>query len=221
LVAHELRAPVAAIQSYLKLILEDYVTQEKQRDILVRLERLAMEQLELVSDLLELGRIQQNAATGQAELVQVEEVLQSAIEDMRTGAEEKGISLSVETIPDLPPVQARSDHIKQVWVNLLSNAIKYTQTGGTVVASVGQDHGCIVGTVRDTGIGIAPEHQERIFEEFFRTDEAKAMERHGTGLGLSIFKRVVEVYGGQVRVESAVGEGSRFTFTLPAYAAGA
>jgi len=215
LVTHELRAPVAAIQSYLKLILEGYVPQEKQREILERAERRAREQLDLISDLLELGRIQQQASVDKTEPVQVDEILRSVSDMMRTYAEEKGVSFSIEIAPDIPPVRATPDHIKQIWTNLISNAIKYTKPGGSVVASVTQNSNYVVGVVQDTGIGIAPEYRARIFEEFFRTDEAKSMERHGTGLGLSIVKRIVEVYGGRIWVESEVGKGSKFTFTLP------
>lgn len=215
LVTHELRAPVAAIHSYLKLILDGYVPPEKQQDILERSERRAREQLELIADLLELGRIQQKAATDKTEPVQVDEVLQSVSEMMRTHAQEKGLSFNVEIAPGLPPVKATPDHIKQVWMNLISNAVKYTKPGGTVTVSVSQNPNYVVGEVQDTGIGISPEHQTKIFDEFFRTDEAKAMERQGTGLGLSIVKRIVEVYGGRIWVESEVGKGSKFTFTLP------
>jgi signal transduction histidine kinase len=215
LVTHELRAPVAAIQSYLKLILDGYVPQEKQREILERSERRAGEQLDLIADLLELGRIQQKAVVDETEPVRVDETLQSVSEMMRPQAGEKEISFNVEITPNLPPVKAMPDQIKQVWTNLISNAIKYTKPGGIVVASVTQNPNYVVGVVQDTGIGIAPEHRSHIFEEFFRTDEAKAMERHGTGLGLSIVKRIVEVYGGQIWVESEVGKGSKFTFILP------
>jgi signal transduction histidine kinase len=215
LVTHELRAPVAAIHSYLKLILDGYVPQDKQREILERSESRAREQLDLIADLLELGRIQQKASTDKTEPVQVDEVLRSVSDMMRTHAEDKGLSFNVEIAPGLPPVKATPDHIKQVWVNLISNAIKYTKPGGVVVASVTQNPNYVMGSVEDTGIGIRPEHKSQIFEEFFRTDEAKAMERQGTGLGLSIVKRIVEIYGGRIWVESEVGKGSKFTFIMP------
>lgn len=215
LVTHELRAPVAAIHSYLKLILDGYVPPERQREILERSERRAREQLDLIADLLELGRIQQKAAAEKTEPVQIDEVLRSVSDLMCTHAEEKGLTLHIKIDPHIPPVKATQDHIRQVWMNLLSNAIKYTKPGGTVTASVTQNPNYVVGSVEDTGIGIAPEYQAKIFEEFFRTKEAKAMERQGTGLGLSIVKGIVEVYGGRIWVESEVGKGSKFTFILP------
>ncbi|MDY7041029.1 MAG: HAMP domain-containing sensor histidine kinase, partial [Chloroflexota bacterium] len=120
LVTHELRAPVAAIHSYLKLILEGYVPQEKQREILERSESRAREQLDMIADLLELGRIQQKAAVDETEPVQLDEVLQSVSDLMRTHAEEKGLSLHIEIAPKTPSVKATQDHVKQVWMNLLS-----------------------------------------------------------------------------------------------------
>ena len=215
LVAHELRAPVAAIHSYLKLILEGYVPPDKEREILERSEHRAMEQLDLIADLLELGRIRRKAAEKKADWVHVEQVLDSVCSMLQGNAQRKEIELSVEVIGKLSPVRALLDHIKQVWTNLISNAVKYTEPGGTVKVTVTQDETHIIGSVQDTGIGIPPEHQEHIFEDFFRTEEAKSMERRGTGLGLSIVKRVVQVYGGQIEVESTVGEGSTFTFRLP------
>jgi len=215
LVTHELRAPVAAIHSYIKLILDGYVPPERQREILERSEQRAREQLDLIADLLELGKIQKRVLVGESKPIQVEQVLQTVCETVQSWADEKGITLHVEIEPDLPPVMAAPNHIKQLWMNLISNGIKYTPRGGEVTAAVRREDDVIVGMVRDTGIGIAPKDQERIFQDFFRTDEAKAMERQGTGLGLSIVKRIVEIYGGSIELESAVGVGSTFTFRLP------
>lgn len=215
LVTHELRAPVAAIHSYIKLILDGYVPPERQREILERSEQRAREQLDLIADLLELGKIQKRALSGESKPVQVEEVLRTVCETVQSWANDKGITLTTEIAPDLPPVMAAPNHIKQLWMNLISNGIKYTPRGGQVTASVRREEDWIVGEVRDTGIGIAPKDQARIFQDFFRTEEAKAMERQGTGLGLSIVKRITEIYGGTIALESEVGVGSTFTFRLP------
>ncbi|HNR96469.1 MAG TPA: ATP-binding protein, partial [Anaerolineae bacterium] len=107
------------------------------------------------------------------------------------------------------------EHIKRLWTNLISNAIKYTEPGGIVVVTLAQNPNYIVGTVRDTGIGMTPEQMTHLYEEFYRTEEAKTMERQGTGLGLSIAKRIVDSYGGRLWVESELGKGSRFSFALP------
>jgi len=215
LVTHELRAPVAAIQSYLRLILDGYVPPEKQREIIEKSERRALEQLALISDLLELARLQDRRAEAEPELVDVAAVLRSVTDLMQARAEDKDLLFSVQIEPNVPPVRATPEHIKQLWTNLISNAIKYTEPGGIVVVSLSQNPNYVVGTVRDTGIGMTPEQMSHLFEEFYRTEEAKAMERQGTGLGLAIVKRIVESYGGRIWVESEKGKGSKFSFALP------
>jgi signal transduction histidine kinase len=214
LVTHELRAPVAAIQSYIKLILEGFVPPEREREILERAERRAWEQLSLIGDLLELSKVQEKALE-KAPPLDLGDVLRSVVDMMRSPAQQKDLLLSVEMAPDLPKVSLPAEQAKQVWTNLISNAIKYTPPGGIVVVSLTQNPNYVLGTVRDTGIGIAPKDREHLFEEFFRTQEAKAMEAHGTGLGLSLVKRILESHGGRIWVESEVGKGSKFTFVLP------
>jgi len=216
LVTHELRAPVAAIQSYLRLILDGYVPKEKQNEIIAKSERRALEQLALISDLLDLAHLQERQRQKQdLESVDVADVLNSVTDLMQARAEEKDLLFTVQIEPNLPPVQANPDHIKQLWTNLISNAIKYTESGGIVVVTLSQNPNYVVGAVRDTGIGMTPEQLTHIFEEFYRTEEAKAMERQGTGLGLSIAKRIVESYGGRMWVESEKGKGSKFSFAFP------
>jgi signal transduction histidine kinase len=216
LVTHELRAPVAAIQSYLRLILDGYVPQERQREIIVKSERRALEQLALISDLLDLARLQEGRKQEeQVEPVDLSEVLQAVSDLMQARAEEKDLLFSVQVEEGVPPVRANPEHAKQIWTNLISNAIKYTAPGGIVVVNLSQNPNYVVGAVRDTGIGMTPEQLEHLFEEFYRTEEAKAMERQGTGLGLTIVKRMVESYGGRIWVESEHGRGSKFSFALP------
>ena len=215
LVTHELRAPVAAIQSYLRLILDGYVPAEKQREIIEKSERRALEQLALIGDLLDLARLQDKRGEEEPVPVDVGPVLMGVADLMRARAEDKDLLFSVEVEPGLPPVKAMPEHIKRLWTNLLSNAIKYTEPGGIVVVTLAQNPNYIVGTVRDTGIGMTPEQMTHLYEEFYRTEEAKTMERQGTGLGLSIAKRIVDSYGGRLWVESELGKGSRFSFALP------
>ena len=215
LVTHELRAPVAAIQSYLKLILEGYVPPEKQMEIIAKSERRALEQLALISDLLDLAHLQDRKDKKAVELVDVGDVLGGVAELMQTHAEDKDLLFSVQAEPNIPLVRANPEHVKRVWTNLISNGIKYTEPGGIVVVNLSQNAKYVVGTVRDTGIGMTPEQMAHVFEEFYRTEEAKAMERQGTGLGLAIVKRTVESYGGRIWVESEKGKGSKFSFALP------
>ena len=217
LVTHELRAPVAAIQSYLKLILEGYVPPEQQRVILERAETRAMEQLALIADLLELGRVRERARS-RIEVLKVEEVLGGVLDSLRAQMQSAQVVLETQIGADLPPLRANPDQLKSLWMNLISNAIKYTPPGGHVHVSLQRDNGHLVGEVTDTGIGIPLEAQPHIFGEFYRADNAKALTRQGTGLGLAICKQIVEQAGGQIGFQSVPDQGTSFTFRLPTQA---
>ena len=214
-VAHELRAPVAAIQSYLRLILDGYIPPEQQRQYLERAEQRASAQLDLIGDLLDLARLQNPDIQTEHEPVDLVASLRDVCELMSGHAQEQHIRFTVSIPETQLTLMADPRHIRQLWVNLVSNAIKYTPEGGTVDVTMRVEDGRAVTTVRDTGIGIAPEDLTRIFDEFYRTKAAKAHSHMGTGLGLTLVKRVVETYGGQIDVQSAVGEGSTFTVTFP------
>jgi signal transduction histidine kinase len=215
-VTHELRAPVTTIYSCLDLVLGGYASREKEQQVLERAQRRTTELLDLVKDLLELTRARQaEVQTEEAETIQLAEVLRDVEELMRIEAENKDLFLSINIAPDLPPVRAKPDHIKVVWTNLISNAIKYTEPGGIVVASLTHNPYYVVGAVRDTGIGIAAGDLPKIFEEFYRTANARAICPQGTGVGLAIVKRMIESYGGKIWLESELGRGSKFTFMLP------
>ena len=216
LVTHELRVPVAAVQSDLKLILEGYVPQPKVRETLEKAEKRAMEQLALISDLLELGRIGSADARGQVQPVQVEKSLRDQADLLNRGRNrERNITVNLEIGSDLPPVLTNPDQIKSLWNNLVSNAIKYNRDGGRVDVTLQQEGDRLVASVSDTGIGIPPEAMVRLFSEFFRADNAKIHSRMGTGLGLSIVKEIVERSGGQITAESELDKGTTFRFWLP------
>ncbi len=215
MVAHELRAPMGAIISALNLVLGGYAPPEKQREVLERAQARAYELLDLIRDLLELVRARRIEGPAQGVPVQAEKVLENVLALLRVEAESKGLSIEVRVAPKLPPVIATEDQLRSVWTNLISNAIKYNRPGGRVTITLMQDGDQVVGSVEDTGIGIAREDMPRLFEEFFRSAQAKAMVQRGTGVGLAIVKRTVESYGGRVRVESELGKGSKFSFSLP------
>ena len=215
-VAHELRAPIAAIESYLTVILQGYASLEEQRPMLERAAQRARELLDLVGDLLSLAKLKQLKEDSKKQKVSLEEILDEVVGLHTTEAQQKQITLQVETCPCLP-VTANPAHIKQLWTNLISNAIKYTSAGDKITVRLfPDDEGAVVGEVQDSGIGIAEEDLPHLFQEFFRTDQAKAVTPHGTGLWLSIVKQIVELMGGNIRVESELGKGTRFTFYLPA-----
>ena len=215
MVTHELRAPVGAIISALDLVLGGYAQPEKQREMLTRAQARAHELLNLIRDLLELSRARRITGPAQGVAVPADQMLESVVGLMRVEAEAKGLSLEVNVAPGLPPVLATTDQLKSIWTNLISNAIKYSDAGGRITIALAQDGDQVLGSVQDTGIGIAPEDVPRLFEEFFRTEQARAMVQRGTGVGLAIVKRAVESFGGRVWAESELGKGSTFTFSLP------
>ncbi len=213
-VAHELRAPVAAIQGYLQIIVDGYVALEKQRPMLERAAQRAGELLQLVDELLQLARIKGAATEARGEALDLGDILEQTAALLRVEAERRGITFKLAIHP-CPKIVAHADHARQLCSNLISNAIKYTPDGGRVTVSLEPDGARLVGRVADTGIGIAPDELPHVFEEFYRTGAAKAMQARGTGLGLAIVKRILDAYGGTIEVTSAVGQGSTFTFTWP------
>jgi signal transduction histidine kinase len=213
-VAHELRAPVTALQSFLLAMLKGYVAPDQQQDILQRAIERSQELLDLIDDLLNLAAAREELAPPKRRMLSLADSLEEVVPLLQTQAEEKGITFAME-VRQRPLVEANPDQMRQLWTNLISNAIKYTPAGGEVRITLDNEGEWAVGTVKDTGIGIAPEDQEKIFEEFYRTSQAKEVAPRGTGLGLPLVKRIVEGHGGTIEVESVLGQGSRFTFRLP------
>jgi signal transduction histidine kinase len=214
MVAHELRAPIAALQSFLLSILKGYVPPEKQEEILERAVARAQELLDLVNDLLNLAAAREEIAPAKSKDLSLAEVLEKLLPPFQSQAVDAGLKLEVN-IRQRPSLEAVTDQMEQLWTNLISNAIKYTPEGGEVVITLEEDKSWAIGTVEDTGIGITPEHQTQVFEEFFRTPQAKDHNHLGTGLGLSLAKRIVEGHGGSIELESDLGKGARFRFRLP------
>ncbi len=214
MVAHELRAPVTALQSFLLSMLKGYVPAEQQKEILQRAVDRVQELLDLVSDLLNLASAREEVQAPKRHSVSLAELLENVVPLFRTQANEKGINFEVQVLHN-PRVWANEDQITQVWTNLISNAIKYTPNKGQVVVSLEERDGWAIAQVKDTGIGIAPEHHEKIFSDFYRTPEAKEFSRLGTGLGLTLVKKVIEAYGGSIDFESERGKGSTFRLRLP------
>jgi signal transduction histidine kinase len=129
-------------------------------------------------------------------------------------AAEKQLALEVDAPANLPPGRGDERRLTQVLLNLVSNAIKFTEAGSVSIGAKAEDGHFLV-TVSDTGVGIAPEDQARIFEEFHQVDSSSTRRKGGTGLGLAIAKRIVELHGGRIWVDSTPGQGSTFAFTLP------
>ena len=196
-------------------MLEEYLTPEQHKDILQKCIARLEEEKKLISDLMELGRLQAIGPAPDTAPTQLGDILRQAANELTSQARQKNLRLTVEIEDNLPLVNGSPKLFKSLWENLLGNAIKYTLPDGEVTASLRLKDGQLVGEVRDTGIGIPAEEQGRLFQEFFRAKNAKALSLRGTGLGLVIVKRIVDGAGGSIWFESQEGKGSTFTFSLP------
>jgi signal transduction histidine kinase len=213
-VAHELRTPLANIRGYLEAIEDGVVAADDETMRTLREEAAQLN--DLIDDLQELTQAEAGALRLDRGPIDPEELVERATDAARARAVEKGIVLTSSAEPNLPPVEIDLQRIMQVLQNLLTNALRHTATGGriTVLARRTAD-GMVAVSVEDTGSGIAPEDLPHIFERFYRADSSRSRATGGSGLGLTIARRLVESHGGSIGVESAVGHGSRFTFTLP------
>ncbi|HWI51709.1 MAG TPA: ATP-binding protein [Symbiobacteriaceae bacterium] len=215
-VSHELRTPLTSIMGYLSLVMNEQVgkLEPQQKEFLTVVKRNTDRLSNLINDLLDVQRIEAGRMPLQCRPVQMAEVVAHVAETFRVQAESKGLKYTLDIDPTVPLISGDPDRLTQVASNLVSNAVKYTQEG-SVRVTVNQDHLSVQLIVEDSGVGIAPADQKRIFEKFFRADNKYAREAGGTGLGLSIVKMLVEEHGGHITVESELGKGSRFIASFP------
>jgi two-component system, OmpR family, phosphate regulon sensor histidine kinase PhoR len=211
--SHELRTPVAAILGAAETLAHGAADDPEARasfvDILLR---HAQRLKRLTADLLDIARLEAGYKP-HVESIDAAPVVQSVIGSLQARADEKKIALSTSVGGER--VSAERAAVEQVLTNLVENAIKYTPEGGTVSVSSASDGSVVRLTVEDTGPGILPEHLPRLWERFYRVDDARSREMGGTGLGLSIVKHLVMANGGDVKVDSTVGKGTRFVVSLP------
>jgi signal transduction histidine kinase len=212
-VAHELRTPLANIRGYLEALRDRVI--ESSPAVVESLYEEALLLNRLVDDLQDIAL----ADAGQLKLVRrpvaLGTVVQQAVDVMQAEAAARKLTLSASVPADLPAVNADAERIGQVLRNLLANAIAYTPEGGTVSVMARTAGAEVEVSVKDTGIGIAPEELPYVFERFYRVDKSRARKTGGTGLGLAIVKQLVQAHGGRVWAESTPGAGSTFAFTLP------
>jgi signal transduction histidine kinase len=214
---HELRSPLAAIQNSLDMILQGYAANDpKLQDEMLDLARdRATTMMARVNDFMRLGAVQHAEIERKVQPVQLLDVVWRLVPEMRVKAKWRAVNFQVDVPESLPLVRGTYEDMEHLVSNLANNAIKYTEPGGTVILALKEEDDIVLGIVEDTGIGIAPADLPRIFEDFYRSEHAKGMDAYGTGLGLSIAKRVVDLYGGQLDVESQLGRGSKFSFRFP------
>jgi signal transduction histidine kinase len=214
--SHELRTPLNAILGYTELILDNIYgeTPDKIREVLERLHANGKHLLGLINDVLDLSKIEAGQLTlnlADYSLTDVVHTVITAVEPLASG---KQLALTAEVAPNLPPGHGDGRRLTQVLLNLVGNAIKFTDQGEVAIKATASD-GAFTVAVRDTGPGIATSDQRKIFEEFQQADNTATKRKGGTGLGLSIAKRIIEMHGGRIWVESEIGKGSTFAFTIP------
>ena len=215
--AHELRSPLASIQNAADVLLQGYAeTDPELHDEMLTLAReRAQNMLARVNDFMRLGAVRHAEIERKVQPVQLLDVVRRLVPELRIRARWRAVSFRLDVPERLPTINATYEDMEHLVSNLANNAIKYTNPGGKVTISLREEEGHITGAVEDTGIGISPEDMPRIFDEFYRAETAKHMDTTGTGLGLAIAKRVVDLYGGKLQVESEPGRGSKFSFVFP------
>lgn len=214
-VTHELRSPLSTIESCLRAVTDGYASPGKREEMLGRAVQRTDALLMLVNDLLHLSRIKAMEIPQPMAPLSLTEVIRRTVDFMRTRAEDKKIVLKIDVPSDLPMVVGDRGNMDQLFTNLISNAIKYTTVGGTVSIKGAAEGDYVQIRVCDTGIGISESDLPRIFDEFYRGENARAYNKEGTGLGLCIVKQIVERYHGKIWVESRMGKGTTFRFALP------
>jgi GAF domain-containing protein len=214
--SHELRTPLNAILGYTELMADGAYGEpsDKMLGILKRLEANGRHLLGLINDVLDLSKIEAGQLVLELSDYTVQDIAQTVRSTLEPLAADKKLAFKLELAPELPPGRGDGRRLTQVLINLVGNAIKFTDTGEVVIKAEA-NNGSFQVSVRDTGPGISTADQAKLFQEFQQADNAITKKKGGTGLGLAISKRIIEMHGGKIWVESQVGQGSTFAFTLP------
>jgi two-component system phosphate regulon sensor histidine kinase PhoR len=215
-VSHEFKTPLTAIQGFAETLLSGALDDKANRKHFVEIIREHARRLaRLTDDLLKLSRIEAGRLELEIRPIRVEALVSGCVETARLNAKSRGLQIVVDLQQNAPAVRGDGAQLGEVLQNLLDNALQYTPSGGQIEVKARANGHNIVFTVTDTGIGIPESDLERIFERFYRVDAARSREAGGTGLGLAIARHIVDAHGGRIWVESAVGQGSRFHFSIP------
>ena len=210
-VSHEIKTPLAVIQSYATMLLDDTLTAERRTEYAKTLTEAARRLSDLITNILKLNKLENQQIYPQTKRFNLSEQLCECLLHYESIWEEKNIQIETDIDPDIV-MEADSELLALVWNNLLSNAMKFTDHNGTVSVTAKQDTLDVVVTVSDTGCGISAETGKHMFEKFYQGDTSRAAQ--GNGLGLALVKRVMDITGGEISVQSEVGKGSTFTIML-------
>ena len=216
MVSHELRTPLTSIQGYADLLLEDKQIAGEERESLTIVKKNADRLLGLINDLLDLSRMEAGRLDLHRTSLDLARLIPEVAGSLRPLIEAKRQRLRLDLGEALPAVWADADRVTQILTNLISNAHKYTLVEGSITVAARRDDGFVRVDVSDTGIGLSPEDQAQLFTKFFRAPDRSPQAGGGTGLGLVITRLLVELHGGRITVSSAPGQGSTFSFSLPA-----
>jgi two-component system phosphate regulon sensor histidine kinase PhoR len=215
-VSHEFKTPLTAIQGFAETLLSGALDDKANRKRFVEIIRDHARRLaRLTDDLLKLSRIEAGRLELEIRPIRVEALVNGCVETARLNAKARGLQIHVDLQENAPAVRGDGAQLGEVLQNLLDNALQYTPSGGQIEVKACSNGNDVIFTVADTGIGIPESDLERVFERFYRVDAARSREAGGTGLGLAIARHIVDAHGGRIWVESAVGQGSRFHFSIP------
>ena len=219
-VAHELRGPLGTIRTTLAVLRDGAAgpLPDGARELMERIERRAGELAQVTADLLELSRAREGRIAAELTDVDLAAIVEDVVEEWAGPAASAGIALSSSVESGPAVVRGEPTSLRQIAANLIGNAVRYTPRGGAIRVALGASEGWLVLDVEDTGIGIPAEDLARIFDEFYRSPNARSFSSEGTGLGLAIVRAAAEQHGGRVSVRSEAGQGTCFTVTLPAAA---
>jgi signal transduction histidine kinase len=214
--SHELRTPLNAVLGYAELLLDGLYGEipERAQGVLERVQVNGKHLLALINDVLDLSKIEAGQLTLGLDNYAMPSIVQSVVTATESLAHAKGLVLTASVADNLPMGRGDERRLTQVLLNLVGNAIKFTEKGSVEISAEAQN-GVFELAVHDTGSGIAPEDQRRIFEEFQQVDNSSTRKTGGTGLGLAISKRLIEMHGGTITLDSAPGVGSTFRVTVP------
>ena len=215
-VSHELRTPVSSIKGYAETLLEGALEdKENARDFLKIIYSDSDRLAKLINDLLDLTKIESEKLKMELRPCVIRPVVERVVSGVNKQAKDSSITIKMDIPRELPNILADEVRIAQVLLNLIDNAIKYNKEKGLVIISAKEKDGFIQIDVSDTGVGIPEEDLPRLFERFYRVDKARSRELGGTGLGLSIVKHIIQEHQGEISVQSVLGQGSTFSFTIP------
>ena len=218
LTTHDLRSPLTVISGVISFFTSGRLGEltPEQKNMVAMMERNAQSLIELVNDLLDASQLESGTMRLELASIDLRGLFDELRETMEPLAREKSLKVEEDLPADIPPVEADRAKLRRILVNLVSNAIKFTSRGGRVTMRARREDGSVRVSVSDTGVGIAPEDVKRLFDKYEQARSRATRGEKGTGLGLYITKQLVELHGGEIKVDSEVGKGSTFSFTIPA-----